>query len=203
VARLLIVLAVAGSFGIWLYLERRARAASRDRLARARAAFLHGPGDEAPAGAPGASKEVVYRGGLVRFRIPSSWLEEHGPDGGATFRDPASGERALRLSVLSMERPGRARTEDLAFDLGSLRPRSESALATLADGHLLLKHVDAATENGRELLLFTWQLARSVDADRARLAVFVLTVPAEAAQDVLTLDDLRRVERAVRAATIA
>src|SRR6185295_515954 len=98
---------------------------------------------------------------------------------------------------------GRARTEELAFDLGSLRPRSESALAALADWHLLLKHVDAATENGRALLLYTWQLARSVDADRARLAVFTLTVPAEAAQDVLTVDDLRRVERAVRAATIA
>jgi len=102
-----------------------------------------------------------------------------------------------------MERPGRARAEDLAFDLGGLRPRAESALATLPDGRLLLKHVDAITEGGRALVLYTWQLGRSLDENRARLAVFTLTVPASAALDVLTADDVRRIERAVRAATVA
>ena len=201
-ARLLIVLAVAGSFAIWLYLERRARAAGRDRLARARASFLHAPA-EAGGGDAGGSKEVGDRGGSVRFRVPSHWREEHAPGGTAAFFDPASGERTLRLSVSSMERPGRARTEDLAFDLGSLRPRAESALVTLPDGGLLLKHVDAAAEGSRALVLYTWQLARSLDEDRARLAVFTLAVPSESALDVLTLDDVRRVERAVRAATFA
>ena len=200
-ARLLIVLAVAGSFAIWLYLERRARTAGRDRLARARAGFLHAPQDAAAADGP--SREVGDRGGLVRFRVPASWHEEHAPDGTAVFHDAASRERVLRLSVLSMERPGRARAEDLAFDLGSLRPRPESALATLPDGSLLLKHVDAGAEDGRALVLYTWQLGRSLDDDRARLAVFTLTVPSSSALDVLTLDDVRRVERAVRAATFA
>lgn len=201
-ARLLIVLALAGSFAIWLYLERRARAAGRDRLARARAAFLHAPPDDAAEEGLG-SREVGDRGGRVRFRVPSGWREEHQPDGTAVFHDPASRERVLRLSVLSMERPGRARTEDLAFDLGSLRPRAESALSTLPDGSLLLKHVDAAAGDGRALVLYTWQLGRSLDEDRACLAVFTLTVPAETALDVLTADDVRRVERAVRAATVA
>jgi len=199
-ARLLLLLAVAGSFAIWLYLERRAGAAGRDRLARARAGFLHAP-EEAGAG-EGPSRDAGDRGGLVRFRVPSSWQEEHEPDGTSVFFDPASGERVLRLSVLSMERPGRARAEDLAFDLGGLRPRAESALATLPDGRLLLKHVDAATEGGRALVLYTWQLGRSLDENRARLAVFTLTVPASAALDVLTADDVRRIERAVRAATV-
>jgi hypothetical protein len=199
-ARLLIVLAVAGSFALWLYLERRARAAGRARMARARAGFLHASQDAA---AEGPCREVGDRAGLVRFRVPESWREEHQPDGTAVFHEAASGERVLRLSVLSMERPGRARAEDLAFDLGALRPRAESALATLPDGRLLLKHVDAGSEDGRALVLYTWQLARSFDDDRARLAVFTLAVPAEAALDVLTSDDVRRVERAIRAATIA
>jgi hypothetical protein len=199
-ARLLILLAVAGSFAIWLYLEQRARAAGRDQLARARASFLHAPEDAA---ADGPCREVGDRAGLVRFRVPEGWREEHQPDGTTVFHDAASGERVLRLSVLSMERPGRARAEDLAFDLGGLRPRAESALATLPDGRMLLKHLDAGSEHGRALVLYTWQLGRSLDDDRARLAVFTLAVPAEAALDVLTADDVRRVERAVRAATIA
>jgi hypothetical protein len=199
-ARLLIVLAVAGSFAIWLYLERRARTAGRDRLARARAGFLHAPEGAAAGDAP--SREVGDRAGFVRFRVPEGWREEHAPDGTAVFHDAASGERVLRLSVLSMARPGRARAEDLAFDLGNLRPRAESALATLPDGSLLLKHVDAGTGDGRALVLYTWQRARSLDESRARLAVFTLTVPAPQALDVLTADDVRRIERAVRAATI-
>jgi hypothetical protein len=198
-ARLLLLLAVAGSFAIWLYLERRARVAGRDQLARARAGFLHAPADAA---VEGPSREAGDRGGLVRFRVPSSWQEAHQPDGAVVFHDAASAQRVLRLSVLSMERPGRARAEDLAFDLGGLRPRDESALATLPDGRLLLKHVDAAREGGRALVLYTWQLARSLDENRARLAVFTLAVPAAAALDVLTADDVRRVERAVRAATV-
>ncbi|MET0554403.1 MAG: hypothetical protein ABW221_15270 [Vicinamibacteria bacterium] len=200
-ARLLIVLAVVGAAAIWLYLERRARAAGRDRLARARAAFLNAAADESH-GDAGGSREAGDRGGLVRVRVPSHWSEQHAPDGSATFSDPASGERILRLSVLSMERRGRARPEDLAFDLASLRPRAESTIETLGDGRLLLKHVDAADEGGRSRVLYTWRLARSLDEDRARLAVFTLTVPSESAHDVLTLDDVRRVERAVRAATV-
>jgi hypothetical protein len=165
-ARLLVVLALAGGVAIWLYLDRRARGAGRDRLARARAAFLHAPA-EASAGGTEGSREAGDGGGHVRFRVPSHFREQHAPDGSVSFADPASGERSLRLSVLSLERRGRARAEELAFDLGSLRPRSESALETLADGRLLL------------------------------------AVPSESAHDILTVDDVRRVERAVRAATIA
>src|SRR5688572_6885764 len=142
-ARLLILLAVAGGVSIWLYLERRARTLGRDRLARVRAGFLHPSVEETAVQGP--SRETGDRGGLVRFRVPASWREDHEPDGTAVFHDAASGERVLRLSILSMERPGRARAEDLAFDLGRLRPPAESALATLPDGRLLLKHVDAGT----------------------------------------------------------
>lgn len=199
-ARLLVVLAVAGSFAIWLYLERRARRAGRDLLARARAEFLNAV--EPPAGAP-AGHEAGRALGVAGFRIPPHWREEREPDGTAVFLDPASPARVLRLSVLSMQRPGRARSEDLAFDLGALRPREESRLATLADGRLLLKHVDEADEDGRALLLYTWRLGQSLDADRARLAVFTLAVPRPSVPDVLAADDLKRIESAVRAATFA
>lgn len=197
--RLLILLVLIAA--AWWFYVRRQRQGARERVARARADFL-GTRETDAADAPGL-REIVYRGGLVRFRVPGSWREEYGPDGGGTFFDPASGQRTLRLHTLTVERPGHAGRDDLAFLLGSLRPPNESALLTLPDGHLLLKHVDAARENGVDLILYTWQLARSVSADRARLAVFTLAVPADGAVDVLTRDDRTRIERIVRAARIS
>jgi hypothetical protein len=193
-ARLLIVLAVAGSFALWLWLERRARRAGRDRLTRARAEFLNAA--DPPAAAP-VGHEAGRSLGVTGFRVPPHWREARGPDGGAVFADPASGARALRLSVVTLERP---RPEDVAFDLGGLRPRTESVLSTLTDGRLLLKHVDEAAEDGVLRLLYTWRLA---DPQRARMAVFVLAAPSAAEPDVVTADELRRVEGAIRAATLA
>jgi hypothetical protein len=197
--RLLIPLVLLGA-AWWLYGRWRAQVA-RDGIARARADFLATAEDDALDG-PGL-REVDYRGGLVRFHIPATWRDEYDPEGGGTFFDPASRQRTLRLHTLAIEKPGQAGRDDMAFLLGSLRPRSECTLATLADGRLLLKHVDTGREAGIDLVLYTWQLARSISADRARLAVFTLAVPAAGALDVLSRDDRRRVERIVRAARIA
>jgi hypothetical protein len=30
-------------------------------------------------------KTIVYRGGIVRFRIPAHWIEEYEHEGGGTF----------------------------------------------------------------------------------------------------------------------
>lgn len=200
-ARVLILLAAVIGVACWYYARRRGQERTRDRIAHARADFLGGSDTEAAD--ERGHKEIAYRGGLVRFRIPETWREEYGAEGGGTFFDPASDQRILRLHALTIEKPGHAGPEELAFLLGSLRPHGECALTTLPDGQLLLKYVDAGREDGQELVLYTWQLARSVSADRARIAVFTLTVPAEAALDVLTRDDRRRLERCVRAAQVA
>ncbi len=192
----LLILAIAMAATWWLF-QRMGRERTRDSVARARADFLGAPEPE-PLDARGL-KEIEYRGGLVRFRIPETWTEEYGAEGGAAFSDPASRQRVLRLHTITAEKPGRAGREELAFLLGSLRPPGECVLATLPDGQLLLKHVDA----GAGGLLYTWQLARSVSPDKARIAVFTLAVAAEDALSAITRDDRRRVERIVRAARIA
>jgi hypothetical protein len=195
---LILLLAMAAT---WWFFARRRREASRDAVARARADFLAAAEPEPLDGR--GMKEIVYRGGLVRLRVPETWSEQYEPEGGATFQDPASRERALHLRTITAERPGRAGRDELAFLLGSLRPAGECALSSLPDGQLLLKHVDAGREAGVDMVLYTWQLARSVSADRARIAVFTLAVPAADASSALTNDDRRRVERIVRAARIA
>lgn len=196
----LLVLAIAMAATWWLF-RGRGRERARDVVARARADFLGAPEPE-PLDARGF-KEIEYRGGLVRFRIPETWSEEYGAEGGASFCDPASRQRVLRLHTITAEKPGRAGRDELAFLLGSLRPPGECVLSSLPDGQLLLKHVDAGREAGADVVLYTWQLARSVSADKVRIAVFTLAVASEDASSALTSDDRRRVERIVRAARIA
>lgn len=195
---LVLLLAMAAT---WWYFARQRRERSRDAVARARADFLAAAVPEPLDGR--GMKEIAYRGGLVRLLIPETWSEEYEPDGGATFGDPVSQGRALRLRTITADKPGGAGREELAFLLGSLRPRDECALTSLPDGQLLLKHVDAGREAGADVVLYTWQLARSVSPDRARIAVFTLAVAADDASSALTNDERRRVERIVRAARIA
>ncbi|HET9317667.1 MAG TPA: hypothetical protein VFQ51_18890 [Vicinamibacteria bacterium] len=194
------VILLAAMAATWWFFARQRRERSRDAVARARADFLAAPEPE-PLDTRGM-KEIVYRGGLVWLLLPEAWREEHGPEGGATFSDPASSDRALRLNTITAEKRG-AGPEELAFLLGSLRPAGECTLTSLPDGQLLLKHVDAGREAGADVVLYTWQLARSVSGGRARIAVFTLAVAAEQASSALTNDDRRRVERIVRAARIA
>src|SRR4051812_19119370 len=46
-------------------------------------------------------KTIVYRGGVVRFRIPADWQEEYEPAGGGTFYAPGDHTGTLRLNVTS------------------------------------------------------------------------------------------------------
>lgn len=49
-----------------------------------------------------AMKEIVYRGGIVVFSIPSNWKEEYEPNGGATFYQEGFKTGTLRLSILTV-----------------------------------------------------------------------------------------------------
>ena len=50
-------------------------------------------------------KTIVYRGGVVRFRIPADWQEEYGPAGGGTFYAPGDDTGTLRLNVTTFGAP--------------------------------------------------------------------------------------------------
>jgi hypothetical protein len=50
-------------------------------------------------------KRLEYRGGLVRFELPSHWVEEYEPEGGGTFYDNTIEAVTLRLNVLSFQAP--------------------------------------------------------------------------------------------------
>ncbi|MFS4494567.1 hypothetical protein [Maribacter sp. 2308TA10-17] len=48
-------------------------------------------------------KRVNYRGGLISFEIPNSWIEEYEENGGGTFYEDSPESGTLRVNVLTIK----------------------------------------------------------------------------------------------------
>jgi hypothetical protein len=143
-------------------------------------------------------KMIDYRGGLVRFAIPATWLEEYEPEGGGTFYLDAPGSGTLRLNVLTFE--------------GKSRPDREALLNAVAQsgtpewlptGNALVSYRASAMEESDAIVLFHWDLANSVAPRHLRLALFSYTVPAAQAESSEVQEQVRLLAHQIRQATFA
>jgi hypothetical protein len=147
---------------------------------------------------PSDWKTITYRGGVIEFRLPATWVEEYEGDGG-TFFEPTSGSTTLRLSVLTLRSPSPV-TSDTPHDL--LRPRAEVRgvqLVRLSNGNAMIYFSTLAEEDGIPIVLHHWEVANAVPPLHARLALFSLTTLASertrASADLRWLDEEIRASR--------
>lgn len=139
-----------------------------------------------------ALKSIVYRGGLVAFKIPATWREEHEPDGGAAFYEDGADTGTLRLNVLSFERKS-ATARDPANDFTEVLP----------SGARLRRSRKEAEERGTLIYLYRWEVLVSISPDRWRLVCFTHTVLASRVDSAATQEELRSVDSLVRDAEYA
>lgn len=119
-------------------------------------------------------KEVQYNG-ILTFRIPRAWVEEKESDGLGVYYLPAPDSGTLRVTLLSLRKPGGARNAaEYARELE--KTLSPAPVEALTNGHLLKKLSEDDVEDGTAIRLYTWQLARLYPPDSIRLAVFTHTV---------------------------
>ena len=142
-------------------------------------------------------KVIIYRGGLVEFRVPTSWVEEYEEDGGATFYDPTPDSDTLRLNVLTVRStsPVTPRTP-----LELLRPRAEQYGVTaeaLPNGNAVMSYTERAEEHGVPLVIHYWELANAVPPAHARIAVLSFTV--RASEDMRASESLEWLDDEIRA----
>jgi hypothetical protein len=144
-------------------------------------------------------KRITYRGGLVEFRVPASWLEEYEEDGGAAFYEPTPDSDTLRLNVLTF-RSASPVTPETPLDL--LRPRAQKYGVTarrLPNGNAMISYSERAEEQGVPLLIHYWEVANVVPPTHARIAVLSFTTRAlEGIGDADTLEWLEEEIRALR-----
>ncbi|XZE35650.1 hypothetical protein SH501x_001152 [Pirellulaceae bacterium SH501] len=114
-------------------------------------------------------KTVFYRGGIVKFSIPESWVEEYEPTGGATFYEDSKDSGTLRLNVLEFKSEGSSETmiQDLIHN-----QHYEPIQEDLA----ILRETKSTIEEGESLDIYSWNVAAPVPPNSIRLAVFSYTI---------------------------
>ncbi|MFC6644216.1 hypothetical protein ACFQBQ_01130 [Granulicella cerasi] len=140
-------------------------------------------------------KTIVYRGGVVAFRVPATWLEEYSDvDGGMFYEDtPDSG--TLRVKVITMESPkpvgavsARDNLDRVTAPIRRRVPGCETRVR--ADGHPVFRYSEMAFEQGVPLILHYWIVANELPPNHLRLVTFSYTVLASRPTEEETLRDL-------------
>jgi hypothetical protein len=121
-------------------------------------------------------KEIVYRGGLVKFFVPESWIEEYEPSGGGTFHENSPNSGTLRLNVITATTPKEVDT-DTAFEALKLNKDATPEFSKrLPNGNAVGSWVTHGTDRGEAISQFWWEVVNPVPPHHIRLANFSYTV---------------------------
>jgi hypothetical protein len=122
-------------------------------------------------------KSIVYRGGIAKFHLPSTWIEEYEPAGGGTFYEDKADAGTLRINVMEFNKPPNDPT-DTAYDFLS-KIGNANAIKELRKGLAISCLKKREAENGKKLLLYIWQIGVHVTPLHFRLIAFTYTILAE------------------------
>ena len=142
-------------------------------------------------------KTIQYRGGIARFQIPASWVEEYEPQGGGTFYEPVDDTGTLRINVLGFDRKADSRTPaPTAFDLLACT-RSGDEVEVLPSGAAIARYVTHAEERGENLRIHNWQIGICVPPTHFRIVVFTYAIVEGQERDPKMMEKLKLLDRLI------
>jgi hypothetical protein len=139
-------------------------------------------------------KVINYRGGIVRFRIPSNWAEEYEPEGGGTFYENRPESGTLRLNVLGFDS-----TTTPADEMARSVFRNHT-IELLPCGFPIRRYIKPAQEEGEALEIHRWEIAVPVSPHSLRLVMFAHTILAGQQSEPKIATELRILDECIRAA---
>ena len=153
-------------------------------------------------------KPIVYRGGVVLFRIPAHWREEYSDIDGGMFYEHRFASRILRLKIITAASPKELRSTS---GLELLQPFAdmlknegvESLMRTRNDGNAVLNYKQDGFEQGVRLTIFYWVVANPLPPRHARLATFSYTILAAHRGKSRVQRDLTMLDAEIEAATFS
>jgi hypothetical protein len=152
-----------------------------------------------------AMKTIVYRGGVVTFRIPAQWAEEYSDMDGGTFYEDHPDSGTLRLKIITMSTPKELQSVS-AIDLLHIfasQLKSDNVECTTngrKDGNAVLKYEETGFERGRSLTIFYWVVSNLVPPRHTRASTFSYTILTEQRNDSQIQHDLEMLETEIEAA---
>ncbi|MGD0681898.1 MAG: hypothetical protein ABR990_07590 [Terracidiphilus sp.] len=155
-----------------------------------------------------AMKTIMYRGGVVTFRIPAHWVEEYSDMEGGTFYEDSLDSGTLRLKIITLSTPKELQSVSamdlLQFLVSQLKNDGvEYTLKGRKDGNAVLKYEEIGSERGQSLTIFYWVVLNPVPPQHARNANFSYTILTERLNHSQILHDLEMLEAEIEAATFS
>ena len=145
----------------------------------------------------GDLKTIVYRGGVVRFRIPADWHEEYEPAGGGTFYAPGDETGTLRLNIATFGAPAdkTLSANDAEGFLAPFASKYRVPVQTLRPGVAMIRYDLPAKDRGRKFKIRYWQVAQVIPSGHVRRFLFSYTVLAKLFDDWLLRHEMDLLER--------
>jgi hypothetical protein len=146
-----------------------------------------------------STKVIVYRGGVVTFRIPAHWKEEYSDVDGGMFYDDRFESGTLRLNVTTLSSGKELKTDSAIQILRSLKQGEGTPLA-LANGNALLRYQQTASDKGKRLSIYYWIIVNPLPPLHARVATFSYTILEQERDSSPVARDLQMLEAEIQAA---
>ncbi len=120
-------------------------------------------------------KLINYRGGIARFQLPTSWVEEYESAGGGTFSEDNPDSGTIRISVIGAEESSDSDTietsEELIREIGGTNSVDDPP-----SGADLGHSVATEMEDGKELSIYTWYIGVPIAENNVRTIIFSYTI---------------------------
>ncbi|MBI5760199.1 MAG: hypothetical protein HZA46_16910 [Planctomycetales bacterium] len=149
-------------------------------------------------------KTVVYRGGVVTFRIPMEWVEEYDDYRGGTFYGNAPNAGTLRLQITTMA-TDRLVTADFVFTEATnvspwARGGHPSDVQRYPNGNTVVRYSKKSFSWFKRIVIHFWEVYNPVPPHHMRIALFSYTILKSRESDRTILQELEFLDGEIRAA---
>ena len=145
-----------------------------------------------------STREIVYRGGILRFAVPADWAEEYEQQGGATFYAKRPNSGSLRLNVVTLKAPNAVTAGTAQEVLKQLRGIDRDSIEQLPSGNAIGRDMQRLSDSGIAITQYWWYLSNPVPPEYVRIAMFSYTVPTSNEKSAQTSAELKLLERSIR-----
>lgn len=153
-------------------------------------------------------KSIVYRGGVVTFRIPFHWREEYSDFEGGMFYEDRLDSGTLRLTIVTVHDPKQTQpisaTAVLQVVVNGIKKDGVVGFTQKRkDGNAVFKYEQGSSERGVRLTIFYWVVANPLPSGYARLATFSYTILAKNRNQPRVQNELAMLDTEIEAAAFA
>jgi hypothetical protein len=143
-------------------------------------------------------KEINYRGGIIRFKVPISWIEEYEEEGGGTFYEDSQDSGTLRINILTFKTPDIVDENSVVKALSAMSDVDPTTIVELKNGNAIARTVQRNDDQGEKITLYWWLLANAVPPNHVRIANCSYTILTAQEELELYKDEIKLLDKEIQ-----